>query len=254
MQPIAAGLGVGKVCLREARSAACALASGRHQARGVLIHSPEAQRATHPREQMNPSPKAITNEVLEYIDEKHQELNNIPLFTFVQEPGIDPLYRLSFAPGLIPMALGFADLMKYGLMDPYATDRHQKILNEHANIDSGHWMLFLRDLQTLGFNQDIPLVSSVEFLWGSYTEPMRKVIYTLMALARNQSPMLRLATLEAVEVATAKAFSHFRVAGRHWTEKYGSKLFYFGQAHQDEEDQHEELQEDSIRSLIAAYS
>jgi hypothetical protein len=69
---------------------------------------------------------------------------------------------------------------------------------------------------------------------------------------RGASPILRLATLEAFEVGAAEAFMRFREAGRELGKKVGP-LVYFGQSHQDQEDEHEEMEEQSIRALLASY-
>lgn len=194
------------------------------------------------------------NRVLEYLEAKRQQLSQIPLLQFVQDRSIDPMKRLSFAPCLAPMAMGFSDFMVYGLRDTASTDRLQQVLNAHTVVDEQHWRLFLHDLETLGFNERMPLTSAIQLVWGPHSAKSRLVIYRFMALVRGLSPILRLATLEAVEVGADVGFSRFREVGSELTAKTGKPLFYFGQSHQDQEDQHEEMAAESIRALLLAHS
>jgi hypothetical protein len=193
------------------------------------------------------------NRVLEYIEQKRHELAALPFIHFVQDRDVDPRVRLGFAPCLAPMAMGFSDLMVYGLRDASSKDRLQQVLNSHTVVDERHWLLFLEDLKTLGFNESMPLTSALQFVYGEHSAKARLVIYTLIALVRGISPILRLATLEAIEVGADVGFSRFRAVGSELSEKIHKPLFYFGQSHQDQEDQHEEMEADSIRALISSY-
>jgi hypothetical protein len=152
------------------------------------------------------------------------------------------------------MTMGFSDLMIYGLRDTASKDPLQQALNGHTFVDDQHWRLFLQDLQTMGLNETLPLTSALQFLWGEHSAKARLLIYTLMAMVRGASPILRLATLEAFEMGAAEAFSRFREAGSEISQKLGKPLYYFGQSHQDQEDQHEQKEEESIRALISAYA
>lgn len=194
------------------------------------------------------------NQVLEYIEQKRKELARIPFLQFVRDNSIDPVHRLGFAPCLVPMSMGFADLMMYGLRDTSSTDKFQQILNAHTAVDDHHWQYFLRDLQLMGFDQSMPLTSAVQLVWGEHSAKMRQVIYTLMALVRGASPIMRLATLEAIEASADEGFSLFREVGNEVGAKINHQLFFFGRPHQDEEDQHEAMAAESIRSLIVSYA
>jgi hypothetical protein len=193
------------------------------------------------------------NRVLEYIEQKRKELAKIPFLDFVRDTSIDPMHRLGFAPCLVPMSMGFADLMMYGLRDLSSKDKHQQILNAHTQVDDHHWQYFLRDLQIMGFDQIMPLTSAIQLVWGEHSAKMRQVIYTLMALVRHASPIMRLATLEAIEASADEGFSLFREVGNEVGKKLNQQLFFFGRPHQDEEDQHEAMAAESIRALISSH-
>jgi hypothetical protein len=194
------------------------------------------------------------NRVLEHLEQMRQGLSRQPFILFVQDRAYDPWHRLSFAPCLAPMTMGFADLMMYGLRDTRSEDRLQKVLNAHTFVDDQHWRFFLRDLETLGLNESLSLSSALQLLWGEHSAKSRQLIYTVMALVRQVSPILRLVTLEAIEVAADVGFSRFREVGRELAARTGKQLLYFGQSHQDQEDLHEAMEAESIRSLIASYA
>ncbi|MBN1203293.1 MAG: hypothetical protein JXB05_00015 [Myxococcaceae bacterium] len=194
------------------------------------------------------------NRVLEYLEQMRQSLSRQPFILFVQDGTQDPWHRLSFAPCLAPMTMGFADLMMYGLRDTASKDRLQQLLNAHTFVDDQHWRLFLRDLETLGLNGSLSLSNALQLLWGEHSAKSRQLIYTVMALVRGASPILRLVTLEAIEVAADVGFSRFREVGREIAARTGQQFLYFGQSHQDQEDQHEAMASESIRSLIASYA
>lgn len=193
------------------------------------------------------------NQILEYLEQRRQELEQLPFILFVQDRSIDALQRLSFAPCLAPMTMGFADLMVYGLRDLSSKDPLQQVLNAHTVVDDQHWRYLLKDLQTLGLNQPMDFSSALIQLWGTHCGQTRNLIYTVMAMVRGASPIMRLVTLEAIEVAADVGFSKFRKVGQELKEKTGKQLIYFGQSHQDQEDQHEAMGAHSIRGMISSY-
>lgn len=193
------------------------------------------------------------NQVLEYLEKKRQDLEKLPFILFVQDRSVDPLQRLSFAPCLAPMTMGFADLMVYGLRDVASKDPLQQVLNAHTVVDDQHWRYLLKDLQTLGFNEPMSFSSALVQLWGVHCGQTRNLIYTVMAMARGAPPIMRLVTLESIEVAADVGFSKFRKVGTELFEREGKQLIYFGQSHQDQEDEHEAMGAESIRGMISAY-
>jgi DMATS type aromatic prenyltransferase len=201
-----------------------------------------------------PSARPRMNRILEHIERKKQELAGLPLFAFLQERGIDPRERLGFAPCLAPMTMGFADLMVFGLREEGSRDELQQLLNAHTAVDERHWELFLRDLETLGLNESLVVSGSLKLLWGQHCAKTRQLIYRLMALVHAASPILRLVILEAIEAAAAVGFSRFREVGREFTERTGKPLFYFGEPHQDKEDEHEAMGAHGIRAMISSYA
>jgi hypothetical protein len=194
------------------------------------------------------------NRVLEYIEQKRQELAKLPFFAFVQDRSIKPEKRLGFAPCLAPMTMGFSDLMVLGLRDESSTNEHQQVLNEHTRVDDRHWEYFVHDLTVLGFNGTMMNLSeALLLLWGEHCTRTRKLSYTFMALVRDASPIMRLVILESIEVAADVGFSQFRQVGQEYTAQTGQELQYFGQPHQDLEDEHAAMGTHGIRELISAY-
>ncbi|MGZ3457152.1 MAG: hypothetical protein ACXU86_01475 [Archangium sp.] len=128
------------------------------------------------------------------------------------------------------------------------------MLNAHTAVDDRHWELFMRDLETLGMNGALDLVGSLALLWGEHCAKTRQLIYRLMARVRGASPIQRLVILEAIKAAADVGFSRFRQVGRELTQQTGQPLYYFGQQHQDKEDEHEAMGEDGIQALISSYA
>ncbi len=192
------------------------------------------------------------NPILEYLEKNRQQLELLPFIRYVQETSIAPLQRLSFAPCLAPMTMGFSDLMVYGLRDLSSVDPIQQVLNAHTVVDEQHWRFLLKDLETLGLNFPMNFSDALRQLWGTHCGQTRNLIHTAMSLARGASPIMRLVILESIEVAADVGFSKFRKVGQELA-KEGKQLVYFGQSHQDQEDEHEAMGAQSIRALISEH-
>jgi hypothetical protein len=194
------------------------------------------------------------NRVLEYFEQKRRVLEQRPFLAFVRDRSIKPEHRLSFAPCMAPMTMGFSDLMVLGLRDLSSTNELQRILNEHTRVDDRHWEYFVHDLTVLGFNgTGMNLSEALLLLWGEHCARTRQVSYTFMAIVRDAPPIMRLVILEMIEIAADLGFSLFRQVGKEYTAETGQALQYFGQPHQDLEDEHSEMGASSIRSLISSY-
>ena len=192
--------------------------------------------------------------VLDYIDRKREDIAQLPFLLFVQDRSIDPRQRLGFAPCLAPLAMGFSDFMALGLRDASSKDELQQVLNKHTQVDDRHWEFFVHDLKALGFTeQGINLSEAVLFLWGAHCVKTRQLTYALMGMTRKASPIMRLVILQSIEVISDTGFRLFREVGTEFTQKTGQMLMYFGQHHQDVEDEHEEMGAISIRSMISSY-
>lgn len=194
------------------------------------------------------------NRVLEYIEKRKQPLTELPLFAFVQDRSIEPRIRLGFAPCLAPMTMGFADLMVFGLRDTHSQNKIQQVLNAHTAVDDHHWQFYLQDLATLGVSEPLDLVGGLKMLYGKHSAKARQLIYQVMGMVRAAShPIVRMVILEAIEAAADIGFSRFRQVGSEFTQQTGKPLYYFGEQHQDIEDEHEAMGAQSIKGLISAH-
>ncbi len=176
--------------------------------------------------------------VLHHIEQRKAELARSPFITFVEDTSLEPQRRLSFAPGLAPFVMGFADVNKYVLRDESSEDPLQQLINTHTREDDHHWGMFLRDLRTLELNAPMDFTGVLERLWGEHCKKARQLIYGLVALVSAESPVMRLAVVESVEAAGSVGFSRFSQVARELEAKTGKRLVYFGEAHEGLESGH----------------
>ncbi|MFD3537733.1 hypothetical protein [Streptomyces sp. NPDC058664] len=187
--------------------------------------------------------------VLDYIEQKKMEFAQVPFFGYMQDESIDPKRKLGFAEALAPWVMAFADINKYVLRVEGSSDPIQRIINTHTEEDDHHFVMFIEDLKTLGFDSSSTFAESLEKLWGPQNIRARKLTYGLTCLIASVDPVLRLAVIEVIEATGNVAFSEWRKIAQEFQAQTGQVLHYFGDVHLGLESGHAMGTEDIEESL-----
>ena len=170
-------------------------------------------------------------EVLALIEKKKQEFAQLPFFMFLQDKSIDPRQRLAFAPYFAPFVMGFGELNKYSFRNEQSNDSIQAIVNQHTYEDDYHWLWFLDDLKSLGFDQFLNLSDALRLLWSEETRIPRQAVYELHRYTFQSAPIQKFVVIEAIE-ATADIFlSATTQVAQELETITGEKYSYFGSYH-----------------------
>ncbi|MEV0375362.1 hypothetical protein AB0I10_37295 [Streptomyces sp. NPDC050636] len=101
---------------------------------------------------------------------------------------------MSFAPCLGPFVIGFSDVGVFGLRDANTPDdRLQQLVNAHTYEDDHHWRICLDDLDTLGCNTSLDLVSALRMLWGDGLSSTPLLRSRRLRQRRSPQPVLAIA-------------------------------------------------------------
>jgi hypothetical protein len=188
--------------------------------------------------------------ILDYIEQKKQELARSPFLEFVGDERIDVEKRFGFVPCIAPFAMAYTDINRYILRDDSSKDPLQQIINTHSREEDQHWRMYLKDLRTLGLNESTNMESVLKLLWGEHCRQTRQMVYELSGLVlRHPEPLKRLVVVEAIEGTAEVAFRVFTKAARELEEKTGKRLHYFGMTHEELEADHTLSSESSSRML-----
>ena len=170
-------------------------------------------------------------EVLALIEKKKQEFVQLPFFMFLQDKSIDPRQRLAFAPCFAPFVMGFGELNKYSFRNEQSIDSIQSIVNHHTYEDDYHWLWFLDDLKSLGFDQFLHFSDALRLLWSEETRIPRQAVYELHRYTFQASPIQKFVVIEAIE-ATADIFlSATTQVAQELAAMTGEEYAYFGSYH-----------------------
>jgi hypothetical protein len=175
---------------------------------------------------------------LEYIAIKQAAFADLPFFLFLRDEARPPMERLSFAPASAPFAMAFGDLNKSVLYVPNTREPLQQLINVHSQEDSTHYLLFLQDLEPLGFDAPLRFSEALQLLWGDETRQARWTCSMLIGLLHATPPKLRLVIVEAVEAAGAVAFRIFRSVADEFRRQTSRELRFFGAHHEALESGH----------------
>jgi hypothetical protein len=175
---------------------------------------------------------------LEYIAVKQAAFADLPFFHFLRDGTRPPAERLGFAPASAPFAMAFGDLNKSVLYVPDAREPLQQLINVHSEEDSTHYLLFLQDLEPLGFDATLRFSEALRMLWGDETRQARWTCSMLTGLLHATPPKLRLVIVEAIESAGAVAFQIFRAVADEFRRQTARELRFFGAHHEALESGH----------------
>jgi hypothetical protein len=189
--------------------------------------------------------------VRQHIEQRKAELARSPFISFLEDASVEPRRRLSFAPCMAPLVMGFADLNKYILRDEASEDPLQQLVNTYTREDDGHWGMFLKDLRTMELNTPLDFTGALEQLWGEHCKRTRQLVYGLVALVSGESPVQRLVVVESIEAAGSVGFSRFTQVAREFEAGTGKRLLYFGDTHAELESGHV-MGTDNVQADLAA--
>lgn len=189
-------------------------------------------------------------EVLALIEKKKQEFAQVPFFDFLRDKSIDSTYRLSFTPSFAPFVMGFAELNKYVWREEPTNDPIQAIINQYTYEDENHWMWFVEDLQTQGFDVSLYFSDSLRFIWSDETQVSRQTIHELYRYTYRAIPIYKLAVIEAIEAIADVFISTTTQVTQELKAITNREYLFFGNHHVASESEHS-MHSSEIVELIA---
>lgn len=187
--------------------------------------------------------------VLEKIEGRARDYDELPLFAFMRDERIDPRARLAFAPGLAHFVMTFSDLYAHVLRDEPARDRYQELVNAHTYEDGGHWKWFLTDLARLGQDPMMSFSDSLRFVWSDATIQSRLLSYHMCRLGFGASSIRKLVLVHCIEATGKVSLRNAAPLARELAARGGKNLVYFGPHHFDTEKDHT-LEEKSVHDWL----
>ena len=170
-------------------------------------------------------------EIIQLVENKKQELVNLPLFEFMQDQNLSPSQRLSFAPCMAHYIMSFSDLNKYVFLEQQPVNQIQSIINQHASEDEEHWSWYLRDIEKLALNFQSNFTQGLRFLWGEETKITRQITYQIAGFSYQAVPEIKLIVLEALESIGYVFFDISTKVASELEAISKTDYFYFGDAH-----------------------
>ncbi|NUP14429.1 MAG: hypothetical protein HOW73_51015 [Polyangiaceae bacterium] len=177
-------------------------------------------------------------QVLQHIGRKRSAFSQVPFFTYLLDKSTTPQERLSFAPAGAPFIMAFADLNKHVLFENGPADDLQDLINVHSREDATHFAMYLRDLETLGYDLPLSFTDALEFLWSDRRKSLRTTCYKLAGLLEPSSTKLRIVIVEVIEALGSAAFETFAQVASEFRSATGKSLEYFGRPHEQLETGH----------------
>ncbi len=188
-------------------------------------------------------------QVLLSIDHHKQEFAQHPFFQFFLNKQIDPAQRLSFAPCLAPLVMGFAELNTSIFRDEPTHDPIQQLINHHTYEDDHHWVWFLTDLKRFGMDQTLRLSDALTFMWGDNTQVARWVVYELYRYSCQATPIQKLVVIEALEATSNVFFAAAAQVGQELQAITGKQYQYFASSHFAADSEHSLYSNESMHLI-----
>jgi hypothetical protein len=155
----------------------------------------------------------------------------LPLFERLRDDGLPARARLGFMPCLAFFVMAFADLNRYVLRREPPRDPYDARVNAHTREDDHHWVWFLEDLDTLGWNAATTTTDALRALWRDDTYRSRILMYELCAMLGGANSVERYAIVEAIEATGHVLFALTTRAAEVWQAATGRPLRYMGADH-----------------------
>lgn len=147
---------------------------------------------------------------------------------------------LSFTPSMLYFILGFRDILAH-LQYSHPKNALEQTINTHCEEDKNHWMWYLQDLKSLGYNESTwsnNWVNFVEYLWSDENKATRDLVYLCIHEIKkyNHSPEASLVIIECLE-STFGVFMN-TLKFKFENNQTFKKLKFFGELHQNTELNH----------------
>lgn len=179
-------------------------------------------------------------QLIDIIETRSQKLSENPFCKWMLKETTELKEEtFAFTPAMLYFILGFRDILSHlQYASPQSEIEH--IINTHCEEDKNHWMWYLQDLKTLGFNDSswgADWSDLVKNLWSDENKPTRDLVYLCIhAIKKHNDPRASLVIIECLE----STFGVFMTTLK--TRFSGSylykKLQFFGQNHQEQEMNH----------------
>ncbi|WP_462253553.1 hypothetical protein [Ekhidna sp.] len=177
-----------------------------------------------------------------------QKFANNPLHQKLKQD-IDIREKLEFVPKMLFFVMGFKDLMQLVRYENPSNDL-EKSVNTHSDEDSNHWEWYLNDLAFMsGKFKNSASIELITNVWDDATIEVRETIYTFSRYIKQYTdPVARMLMIEVLEIT----FDKFKEAIHPQLKNADlySQLDYFGQMHQETEENHSTgISDDEISEL-----
>ncbi len=131
-----------------------------------------------------------------------------------------------------------AEIFRYPDLEADA-DPLKQAINDHVSEDSNHWQWYLADLGKLGLDPALKFSDALKSLWSRETRTQRLAVYEFCVLAsRATDPILRYATLTALEAYAHVLFGTLVGVSETFEAETGIQLSYLGKIHFEREPGH----------------
>lgn len=177
--------------------------------------------------------------VLALIEEKQQDFARLPLFTFMQDKSIHPRDRLSFAPLIVPLAMGFGELCNHVFREEPTTNKIQALINQHTYEEHFHWKWLLEDIEKLELDHCPTLTDAMLFSFGETTLKSRTVCYQIYHHIFQADPIYKFVAMQVAEATANVFFKVSQPVALELQKITGKDYRYFGMCHLQEEEHHQ---------------
>jgi hypothetical protein len=177
--------------------------------------------------------------VLPVIEYWRDRIEKHPLHTWLVTPeqNVRPEQKLWFALYFTNFIMYFKELNQYHISygKERTLDAQREAISAHADEDMTHSRMFMRDLRTLGWNEDLGWRPSELYYWlflSEVNESLRRRVTQITKLViEAEHPAVRFAVVEAIEACGNALFRHTDELARAWTATTGKELIYWGAFH-----------------------
>ncbi|MCC5634340.1 hypothetical protein LC593_00445 [Nostoc sp. CHAB 5844] len=178
-------------------------------------------------------------QVLALIENKKQDFAKLPLFDFMQNKNIHPKDRLSFAPLIVPLAMGFGELCNNVFREEPTSNKIQDLINKHTYEEHFHWQWLLEDIEKLELHHCKTLTDAMLFSFGENTLKSRTVCYQLYHHIFQADPIFKFVAMQVAEATANVFFNISQPVALELKEITGQDYRYFGMCHLHEEEHHQ---------------
>jgi len=179
--------------------------------------------------------------ILNLIASRSQQLSANPFCQWILEQNDQQTIpqQFSFSPSMLYFIISFKDILEH-LSYSNPQNEIEKMINVHCDEDKNHWMWYLSDLNTLGYEQALNKNNwegLVRNIWSDANKPSRDLVYLIIhEVKKHQSPIASLAIIECIESTFGVFMSTLKK--RYNTHPHYAELLYFGQNHEEQEMNH----------------